>query len=313
MIDQERLRQQIDQAILGDPQFNGPFEIRMSTAGFCPRLMDYLMQVGRKPVSLEHATRMLIGEPLHEFWRRILTKVYEDDYHRVEEEVTLQVGGHVVYGHPDGVIQSLNAVVEVKSVSEATFYMVERQGHPIASHYEQGNIYAKATGCEWIVFLYINRNSGGYTVLVAPFSASLAEETWRKWAGRWENHARFVKDGNLVLAPRPYADATGSPCFFCEYQAECYAGFKDEVEGMDSGVVLDDEVNSMATDYRSTRELRLKTEKVEEQLKDRIAEYMTGQRLNRMAIPYVGSFHLKVGKNNNPLVNFKPAEGDDDE
>src|SRR5690606_33477427 len=137
----------IEAHILSLPDYSGNSDLlRFSKLGECPRLLDYEMQRGRSPISFEQAMRMHAGTYLGHMWRDIMTGALGADFVGAEEElkVTLEVDGetHVMPGHPDGEIISLDAIWELKSVSDSTYKMVEGQGHALPQHYLQGNGYA---------------------------------------------------------------------------------------------------------------------------------------------------------------------------
>lgn len=298
------IRQLIDKSILEDPGMNRGFEFRMSMAGDCQRKMDYDAQIGKPRPSITSAMRMLTGEPFHVFWRELLGKIYPGDFMFAEDELilTFEVDGEnlSVPGHPDGYIKSLNAVVEVKSSSDSTFKMIEKNQVPLGAHYEQANIYAETLGAEWILFIYHNRNDGQYTLFLAPYSDRLAQSTVAKWAQVWRN--RKLK----AISARPYFDATGTPCFFCDHRERCYEGFGLEVKAFKTQETLDPALTAFAERYLHSRSTKLAHTKLEDQVKDQIAKWMFENKLNQIRVPELCDLNLKVGKNDNALVSIKP-------
>lgn len=304
----DSLTKKINDFVVSMPEMNRGFEIRMSTAGECVRKMDIEAQNGKPPVDAPTAFRLLTGEPIHQFWREILTRVFPDDYMYAEDELILdfEVDGVQVKvpGHLDGFIKSLNAVVEVKSVSESTFKMVKNQDHPLGSHYEQGNIYAEAIEAHSILFIYHNRNSGEYCLFLSPHSDAMAQGTITKWATVIRNRSAGV------TSTRPYHDATGSPCFYCPHKISCYEGYTDQIKNMSATEIKDPKVTDMAQAYVFSRRMKLDHTKHEETVKAAIAAYMFENKFNDMRIPDVGAISLKAGKNNNPLISIKLNKGD---
>jgi hypothetical protein len=293
------LQQKIDSHIMSLPEFRRPFEIRMSTAGFCPKMMSYgLANQEPRAVGLQQAMRMLTGEPIHAFYRAILTEIFGDDYQKAEEEVSITFDGMTVKGHPDGFISSINAVVEVKSVSEHTFKMVQNQDSPLEAHRMQANIYAKALCAGSVLFIYHNRNDGNYLVLLVPYSEELAEKT----IGNWRMALSSLRSGTELV--RPYHDATASPCFYCDYKDKCYEGFKEQVASGENAKATDPDVIEIGEAFRNVRRLRLTHEKTEEAQKAALSKIMIEKRIQAAKFDW-GHVEIKVGKNNNPLVSIK--------
>lgn len=301
----ELIDQRIRDHILNRPDMNKSFEIRMSTAGFCGRMMDYDWQMGKKRPSFQSAVRMLTGEPFHDFWRVTLSEIFGDGFKYAEEEIATEItaGDETIRvpGHADGYLQEFDCITEVKSVSSSTFSMVNTQGTPLASHYEQGNIYADTIGAAWILFIYHNRDSGEYCLLMAPRSAELAASTKAKWVQRVLNKRAGV------IADRPYSDSTGSPCWFCDWKDECYKGFASEVAAMTTAELVGVEM-VIAKDYVGHRASRLESEKLEAKKKVDLIDALVKQKINQAMVNGLGKFILKVGKNNNPLLDYKPEK-----
>lgn len=305
----DSLTKKINDFVVSMPEMNRGFEIRMSTAGECVRKMDIEAQNGKPPVDAPTAFRLLTGEPIHQFWREILTRVFPGDYMYAEDELILdfEVDGVQIKvpGHLDGFIKSLNAVVEVKSVSESTFKMVKNQDHPLGSHYEQGNIYAETIVADLILFIYHNRNSGEYVLFLSPHSSAMAQNTVAKWATVIRNKL------SGVVSVRPYHDATSSPCFFCPHRVSCYENYNDEISKMAGTETSDGEFIDLAQAYVFSRRMKLDHTKLEDQVKTKISAWMFDKKLNDVRIADVGAISLKAGKNNNPLVSIKLNKGDE--
>jgi hypothetical protein len=291
-------------------EINAPFEIRMSTAGFCPRQMDYDYQRGKHKVDVKSALRFEMGDVFHTYWQDLLSRTFGDQFRAVEKELEVELllapGDDTlkVIGHCDGELLPYDALVEVKSVSDNTFIMVQNQGTPLASHYEQGNIYAHANGNKWILFIYQNRDTGEFYFILAPYNPELADQTMKKWAGV-EMRARAG-----VMIDRPYHDASESPCWFCNWKDECYANFKNEVAAMAVIEVTDPALMQAADLFKVHRRGRLNHTKLEELQKAEIARHMTQMKIKEAKVPLVGTLTLKVCKNNNPLVDLKELKDD---
>ena len=307
MSDVYEIRSRIETAALARPDMNRPFELRMSTAGFCPRQMELMALKGKPAVDADTAMRLLIGEPIHDFWRKHLEQVFPDDFYYAEDELklTFEVDNETVTvtGHADGYIRSLNAVVEVKSVSEHTFQKIQGEQLPLPSHYEQANIYAETLSAGRILFIYHCRNSGAFEIIEAPHVHQLAQTTVAKWAAVYRN----IRSG--IISDRPYHDATIAPCSFCPFRDDCYRDFSGQVKGFERTATTDLEAVGMTGRYLHHREQRLFYEKLEKKVKDELASYMFKHQHQQMLInigdkPFA-DITLTVGKNNNPLINIK--------
>lgn len=280
------------------------FEIRMSTAGECIRKMDYESQLGKGIPSVQSAFRLATGEPIHDFWRKILEKVYGPDFHAVETEVIIPIqtsdGEVIVKGHPDGALASLRAVLEVKSVSSSTFTLVKNNNRPLEAHRAQGNVYVRALGMSRCVFIYHSRDNGEFLVLVEEFDQALFDKTILKWVRVYENK----KLG--IISDRPYIDATGSPCFFCDFKERCYRGYAETVDGYSKKSAVDEpEFNRLAEVYSGVRKSKLASEKAEENVKQDLAVWMLDKSINQARDLAGREILLKIGSKNNPLISIK--------
>lgn len=307
MSDVYQIKSLIEKGALARPDMQRPFEIRMSTAGFCQRQMELMALKGKPEVDADTAMRLLIGEPIHAFWREHLESVFPNDFYYAEDELKLsfEVDGETitVTGHPDGYIRSLNALVEVKSVSEHTFQKIQTEQLPLSSHYEQANIYAEVLDARRILFIYHNRNSGAFEIIEAPHVHQLAQTTVAKWAQVHRN----VRAG--IVSDRPYHDATVAPCSFCHYRDDCYKDFSGQVKGFERNATTHLEAVGLTGRYMHHREQRLFYEKLEKRVKDELARYMFKHKQQQLLVnigekPFA-DITLTVGKNNNPLINIK--------
>lgn len=302
------LRDKITSHILNSPEMNRGFEFRMSMAGDCQRKMDYDLQLGKPKVEIDTAHRLLTGEPIHDYWRKLLEKVLPNDYMFAEDELelTFEVDGEtiVVKGHMDGFIESLNAIVEVKSVGMTTFRLVaETNKWPLPAHYEQGNMYAETKGASQILYIYHHRDSGAYQCFLVPHSAQMAQATVAKWASVIQNKKKGV------ISDRPYHDASGSPCSYCHWRDKCYEGFAGEVQRFKPQTTSDPTLKDIAVQYLATRRSRLEQEKSETQFKSELAEFLFEKQLNSLVIEGIGEVTMKVGRHNNPIINIKETNG----
>lgn len=309
MIDQ--IKTAIDKHVVESPNNNRGFELRMSAAGDCVRKLEYDSQLGREVPNAASAFRMGMGEPIHAMWRELLGGLYPNDFEFAEDEVQVdfEVDGEkiVVPGHADGTLRFLDAVVEVKGTSDSTFHLVKNSMKPLPAHMEQANVYAYAHSKKGILFIYQNRDSGEYLLLLELFSELLLMSTIEKWSTVVRNRKRFNASGELKLSERPYQDATCSPCFFCSWKNDCYVGYAESVAKMGAAEAKDPEILSLSSRYALARRGKLDNEKFEETAKTDIALWMLDKKLNTVKTPE-GLILLKVGKNNSPLVSLKPAK-----
>lgn len=299
-------------SVLGSPEYASKgFEWRMSKAGDCPRLMDLSIQKGSPSVDYYSAMRFKRGHALHDMWQAELKAALGHDYINAEEEVKLLIevtdpaDGEILrqelVGHHDGEIVSMDAIYELKNVSDATWMLVMSQAGPLPANYEQGNLYATAKGKKNILFHYYNTNDGRSQFFLVPANEQSKENTLAKFRDRLLNR----KYGRVQ--ERPYHDPTGSPCFFCSYKQDCYKDFRGEVEASGKAVLSPEEAPDLHEEASlacESRQDRLKAEKLEELHRAKLARNMIRRKLNSAM---VGQFKVdvKVGTKGNPLVSIK--------
>jgi hypothetical protein len=276
----------------------------MSAADMCPKRMDYEVQRGPKEPDHHQLLRMLRGNHLHNMWQEIMADAFDGDYVTPEKEVTIALDESItVPGHCDGYIKSLDAVYELKTVNPFTFKTIVNNDMPLRYNMEQANLYAWAYPAKHILFHYFDVAFCDSRFYLVPVSKHLLDLTVAKFKGRMANRVL----GEMI--DRPYHDPTGEPCSFCPWSDECYEGFAGQINAM-SPAVLD--VNAHADLYEhcvsssEAREQRLEMDKIEKQSKKLISEYMLG---GGWADAELGPFKIKVklGKNNNPIVDVKGA------
>ena len=300
--------EKIAQTIKGLPENEWTFEYRMSAGGECQRKMEFDQIRGITQPDISVMIKTMSGTYLHEMWQHIMVAALGDDFQSAESEVELEFptkdGMKKVMGHPDGVIGSLGAIWELKTVTDATFQMIGNNDDPIQAHYEQANLYAHALGLDKIWFQYFNRNSGASMYIMRPASIDLAVLTLKKFGNVYDN----VKAG--VVSPRTYTNPEDSPCWFCSHKEHCYEGYEKEVGDMTS-VSLDtskfEELYRDAKFYWHNRKERLDAEKREAEFRKRIGEQMIRMGHNGVTIGEYAAT-LKLGKNKNPIVTVKEAK-----
>jgi len=181
--------------------------------------------------------------------------------------------------------------------------MVKEQGTPVAAHYEQANMYAAAKRSENILFIYQNRNDGQFYLMLVPYSAGLYDASISKWKTIFMNKV----DG--VISDRPHIDPTSFPCSYCEYRERCYEGYDKQIDAGSKGLVVQDPVMvAMAKAFAETRRTRLTTEKMESSLKEDLLKAMIQNQMKSGVVPEVGTFEVKLGSKQNPLLGFKEAK-----
>lgn len=302
---QHALENQINNYLMSLPDYSdNTFKFRISMAGDCIRLMDYNNQQGRRPFGIDQALRLHTGTYLHRMWQDIMLGAFGSDFVEPESQVEIDCGEFKVEGHPDGILKSLNAIWEFKTVSDHSFEMVKNAGTAMSQHYEQGNLYAHAKGLSSILFHYFNKNTSESLFLMAPYSKELAEHSISKMKKVYENK----KTG--VMSDRPYTDPTNSPCWYCPYKDDCYKDYKTEIAGMASVALPKEhekELYDSVSGYWLLRSNRLAAEKGEAKLRELIVDRLVKRGLNNVSI---GTFtiDIKVGKNNNPICNIKNKE-----
>lgn len=299
------LEEKIRAHVLGLPDYQKrAFEWRLSRSGDCARAMDLDMIHGMPGFDLGHALRLMHGTHIHKMWQELLAQALGDDFTDVEKEVFIEVDGMSIPGHPDGRIKSMNAVYELKTVSDNSFTKALEMGTPFPAHYEQDNMYAHAMGCSNIITHYYNKNTSENLFLLAPYSEEIAKLTMLKFKERKDNMRE------RKIADRPYHDPTSTPCTYCNHKAMCYQNFEAEVAGMGSQVLLPEsnmEVYTAAQQAWLMRAERLKAEKLEEFNKSKLGKFMLSTGFRSIKIgAYVAE--IKLGKNKNPLVSVRETK-----
>lgn len=296
------IQTKINQYLSSLPDY-GPreYKLRMSGAGECPRLQDYLFRDGVGSVEPEHIMRMHTGTYLHTMWRDIKAGALGSDYYGCEEEIKMELNGVDVLGHPDGIYRSLNAVDEFKSVSNSTYEMIRKNDVPIPAHYEQANTYAGVLGCTAMLIHYFNKDNGQSTFMYTPFNPILFDMTKIKFITRLENKERGV------IEARPYSDQSASPCWYCPKKEECYSGFSSEVQSLPRATFnpeTETELFRLVNETSLARKTRLDCEKKETDNKLNISKLLLNLGVNACDIGQF-SVELKIGKNNNPLIKIE--------
>ncbi len=197
--------------------------LRISMAGSCEREIDLQLIHGKKPVSFESYMRFQIGHMSEDIMIEILKKAFSDDIYDCQQPVYMTIDGeNPIAGHCDFRIKSLKATGEIKSVSENTFKMIQNEGKPFDQHILQTNSYAKLLGDPYCIILYLNRNTGELLDFMFETDEIMFLGTKSKFS------SALARKG-IEVTPRPYNDATQSPCFYCNWKTECYINFKNEV------------------------------------------------------------------------------------
>lgn len=285
--------------------------LRASSSGQCPRRLDYDGIFGAPPLKAEEWMRFETGHKLHEMWTDVFTKAYGSDFASVNEEIVIHTPkGREIIGHPDGRIVSERTTVEFKNCSKAVFEMVTRNQKPLDEHLAQANLYCHAFGDLKFIILYYDRNGSQYMVFTLDYDVGLATFTLETFDLAYENRE------SKRVSPRPYADKTGAPCFYCPHRDRCYEGFEQDVSRADSGLLLDKEVLELTKKYWESRELRLDTEKRESAIMNGlIREVYIKRGYSECFVEDKGarySIAFRPGKNQN-LIGKVTKKGDDNE
>lgn len=299
----------IDAAILARPDMNGrEYRLRMSSAGECPRLLDYKVRHGTRTEDLQSAMRLLTGEPIHEFYRRVFTDAFGDNYKMVESEVAISIEGETITGHCDGVLRTGEhlALVEIKTVGFTTYDMVVKNAAPLPQHLEQANMYACVIGATKVYVLYHNRNDGRYTVFSSDANLELFEATKEKFAG-------VIRRRGGEMIRRPFNDATQAPCSYCEFRDDCYQGFKETVRAFDRETFIDAQIEpniySACDSILSNRTMRLDADKQEKAAKAELAAWML-KNDTKSVLTHRARYSISIGKNNNPLIEVEEVKNE---
>lgn len=285
--------------------------LRASSSGQCIRRLDYDGIFGAPPLKAEEWMRFETGHKLHEMWTDIFQRAYGEDFMHVNEEVVLKTPrGREIIGHPDGRLQSQRTTVEFKSCSKAVFEMVERSGKPLDEHAAQANLYCHAFGDERVLLLYYDRNGSKYKVFTLDYDIGLATFTLETFDLAYENREQ------KRISPRPYADKTSAPCFYCPHRDRCYEGFEQDLSSAQSGLLDDQVVLDLARKYWDARSLRLETEKRESGLMAGLTrEVLVKRGMNEAFVNDDGARFLiqfRVGKNQNAIGKVTKTGGDDE-
>jgi hypothetical protein len=293
------INQKVQTYLLGLPENQAKdFELRMSSAGKCRRLIDYELREGQPGPSYEQAIRMARGHALHNMWRAMMQEIYGDGFRQVEEAIDVPIGPSVMTGHPDGVLDDYEALYELKTVGLFTFKMVKNQDRPIPEHYEQGNLYAHVLGTKNVLIHYYEPSQCESLYFLAPYNQTLAEQTIAKFRSALDDHALGAK-----VSKRPYNDPTASPCWYCHKLETCYDGWKQEVKDMDAKSFEDDALHMSCVEADTMRITRLQCDKKESELKKKVADYLLARKTNKAMVRDC-MVSVAVGKNGNPLVKI---------
>jgi hypothetical protein len=207
----------------------------------------------------------------------------------------------VLTGHPDGAIESLDAVYELKTVASSTYQMIVSNDQPIAEHYEQAMMYADALQKKNVLIHYFNKDSADWCWFLCTFNEAVVKALKAKMVQRFHNAATGT------IEARPYHDPTSYPCKFCSFSDECYKDFESQVNEYQTTVIKPtDGLAQGIIECAQTRQARLSADKIEKTLKKDIADAMhvAGMKV----IQVEGTNHiakLKLGKYSNPLVEVK--------
>jgi hypothetical protein len=298
----EKLRSHVESL----PENNAPkFELRMSSAGECPRKLDYDIQVGPGQTDFKAFMRMSLGTAAHTFLQVVIKETLQDDFHGAEKECVFFLGSIPVVGHPDGQISSLKATLELKSVSDNTFRMIKNQNIPLPQHIDQANLYASVVGDQNVLIVYINRDTGDMEEFMFPTDEALARAIKSKFMGVLE------RSDKKELHKRPYADASEAPCWYCPHVTRCYEGFSAEVEARGTAKVSHPDLVQNVRSAIIHRNTRLVSEKLEEAMKEYIGKEMANLDLKHALIATSEDAEpeakviVTVGKKNNTLVTVK--------
>lgn len=262
--------------------------------------MDYHLQgkIADLP-DIDGSYRKTAGKYIHLFVQDLFTQAFGLDFTSIEEEVrlyhTVRHGDteetFVFTGHPDGVLQSYGLVVEIKSVSANSFYVLSSRDEPYQQHIDQASLYARALDMKGILFVYYNRDTGEYRIMVRPVGNTSA--TLEKMVA-----AEFRRRRGEMI-DRPYYDQSSAPCSFCPAAEDCYKGFS--VDGFEERRL---DIDGECALWDKTRMARLSFESEEKELKDAVIKKMmeAGIKLAE-GEEYVAA--MRIGKNNNPLLDIK--------
>lgn len=280
-----------------------PFEFRMSASGECVRKIEQQIVQGIRandPVSI---LRMESGHALHKMIQDMVSKALGTDFHSAEKEVEFTtIEGVKVSGHPDGVIDSLDAVLEIKTVSSATFAKIVKESKPLDQHIEQTNSYAMVMCRANCLILYFDRDSCEFKEFYFDADPDLYSQTKSKF----DQAKRNATSGNL--SPRPYHDKTESPCWYCEFKDACYANFNSEINGLGSSHCNDEEVKVSMFVANASRTVRLHNEKQEEEHKSILKKKMVDLGLKVATVLHEEKklkATLSPGKNSNLLIKIE--------
>jgi hypothetical protein len=298
--------------VLSKPEYaERKYEIRMSSAGDCSRMMDFDRKYGKKPSNFQQSMRMALGDAVHLMCQQYLREIYGEDFIACEQEVILNVEGVDVPGHPDGLIKSLNAIVEIKSTSQETFRLVTNQG-PLPQHIKQGHAYAAAFGADHILYWYVNRNSGEMIVYFRKTEIITHLEV----VGLFTEQIKNSREN--IIGSRPYHDPTSAPCWYCDHKERCYEGFDKEISELGTGNEYTQEqapnLFNAAVNAVVYREQRLLSQKCEDASRDLAAKEMLSLKersviLKGQAIDLAVEIALSKGKEKKLMATIAKLKG----
>lgn len=307
----DELEQKVEEYLLNHPEATSPHELRMSKSGSCVKRMSQDLWQPKKVPGKTSFLRFRRGHAMHAMWQEIMSEALGDDFCEQETELELeldlgQYGKKKILGHYDGLIKSLDAIYELKNINFYSFESVIKDG-AFAADIEQANAYANRRGVRQTLLHYFNVNDCTSLRILVPANKRLYTSTVEKFQLA---AIAAIEERNL---PRPYNDATASPCWFCHYKGECYKDFKGEVEDYD-GVDLTRSpgeelvLKQHIVRCNQFRELRLEHDKNEADEKENIAKIFHARKWAKVLIKEGDKYFettLKVGSKNNNLVSIK--------
>lgn len=279
----------------------------MSSAGHCPRLLDYEFKYGKSSPDYGTAMRFQRGHNLHAMWQKIW-ETSELGFKDAELELTDEVSDEEdkvrITGHPDGYFEHYDAIYELKCVALSTYILVSKRRSPLEQHLEQSNYYASVYGARNILFHYFNANNGESQFFLIEVDPDLFQKSRQKFLGRATNKRKGV------IAPRPYSDRTESPCWWCDHVVRCYEDQEEQVKKF-KGKTIDRASQPLLynklLNYSAANELKNSMSRAEKDSRKQVTNYMLEKKLKNVQ---VGEFKLSLGfnKKKQPIAKIEESK-----
>lgn len=205
---------------------------RMSSSGKCARALVYARYIPlAETPSSQFTSLLLLGHVIHDLERALIRAVaplYDE-----EKEVYLDIKGHIIPGHIDGLVESVRGpvLIDIKTSNDRSFEDMLNNG-PKAEYIAQLHAYMQALKVQEAFLWLYNKNTSARAVLTVPYQETEA----RRVQERWQKVLQSTLDQLPEREYHPQAEIRkGQPtgryylpyqCTYCAYTERCQPEFK---------------------------------------------------------------------------------------